>query len=149
MSPLLVTVLVAAGVLVLLLVAAAVYIVRAARSAQARLGAILRGERVLKMAGGANYSGKEGDAARLRGNGILVLSPTRILFTMWAPKVTLELPLSHVVGARVEGVFLGRAAKTLVVTYRNKAGAEESCGWVVPDADGWAKAVEENRGKQA
>lgn len=147
MSPLVLTLIIATAALALLLVLAAVYVVRAARAAQARLRAILRGERVLRMAGGANYSGREGDAAHLRGNGILVLSPTRILFTMWAPRVTLELPLSHVAGARVESSFLGRAASTLVVTYRNKAGSEESCGWVVPDAGGWAAAVEQARAK--
>ncbi len=145
MSPLVITLLVVGGLVVLALVALVVLVSRAARAARGRLAAVLRGEPILRMAGGANYSGKESDKVRLRGNGILALSPTRLIFVMWAPKVTLELPLSHVTAARAEAAFQGRVAPTLVVTFRNRAEAVETCGWAVGDAEGWAARVEAAR----
>jgi hypothetical protein len=66
---------------------------------------------------------------------------------MWAPRVDLELPLSHVKGARVEGAFLGRLAPTLVVEFADRAGNPDEAGWVTQGAEAWADDVKAKAGK--
>ena len=135
--------LIAGSVLFAGFLALVVFIILCARGAERRLQALLRGEAVLQRANGANFSGRTSQKARLRGNGILALTTTRLLFVMWAPRVTLELPLSNVSGARVEAFFLGRAGPALVVDFEDRAGTRDSCGWVTKQAEAWVPRVAE------
>jgi hypothetical protein len=124
-------------------------VARAARAAERRFVALLRGESSLRRSNAANFSGRVSQGAKLRGNGILALTPTRLLFVMWAPRIDLELPLSHVRGARAESAFLGRVAPTLVVEFEDRAGAKDEAGWVTREVGAWVEAVRARAGKGA
>lgn len=148
MSPWVVVALIAGGILVAGLLALVAFIVHCARGAEKRFQALLKGEALLFRANGANFSGRASQKARLRGNGILALTPSRLFFVMWAPKLTLELPLSNVSGARLETAFLGRTGPALVVDFEDRAGTKDSCGWVTPQAEALVPRVAELAGKR-
>ncbi|MEK7468515.1 MAG: hypothetical protein AAB074_13980 [Planctomycetota bacterium] len=139
---------VAGAVVVAGLLALAAFIVHCARGAEKRFQALLKGESLLFRANGANFSGRTSQKARMRGNGILALTPTRLFFVMWAPRVTLELPLSNVSGARVESSFLGRTGPALVVDFEDRAGTRDSCGWVTAQAEALAPRIVGMAGKR-
>jgi hypothetical protein len=127
----------------------AVFLARLARAAQNRFIILLKGELPVRHQNGALLGGRASQSVRFGGNGILALTPTRLLFLMWTPRIDLELPLSHVRGARVESSWLGRVSPFLVVTFVDRAGKQDEVGWVASDPAAWASEVNARAGKSS
>lgn len=138
----------AAGALVCLLAVVFLVVAGAARKAEARMEKLLNGESVLRRSNGANFRGFSAASVKVRGNGILVLTPTRLVFVMWVSKISLELPLSHVDGASVERPD-GTTGEALTVRYRTRDGKTDRSQWIVEEPAGWVEALRSLPGRNS
>ncbi|MBC8070384.1 MAG: hypothetical protein IAG13_18775 [Deltaproteobacteria bacterium] len=79
---------------------------------------------------------------QLRGNGLLSLLHSELVFTQLVPSRTFRIPLADVVGIEHPRWFLGKSygRKLLVVAWTTE-GRVERAAWFVPDLDGWVAAL--------
>ncbi|KAF0243607.1 MAG: hypothetical protein FD180_3255 [Planctomycetota bacterium] len=99
---------------------------------------LLKGEIALLLERQANFRGHDLQKIRIRGTGILALTPSRLVFAAWGPfsGLDLEIPLSRIESASASSHFMG-LAKALNLQFKNASGVENACTWQIPDPDIW------------
>lgn len=87
---------------------------------------------------------------QLRGNGVLVLLPDRLLFERMAARREYVIPLAEITGIETPKSFLGktRGVALLKVLWQDAAGKTDSMAWQVGDPGDWISQIETVRGAQ-
>ncbi len=131
------------------LVAAGVWLMRwlraRAQDAERRARALVEGEQVSLLDGQALSFGIESaGVTQVRGNGCLLLTPTRLVFAMWAPKRELCIPRDRVEAIERPRSHLGKSqgVELLKVIFRDDAGDSDAVAWRVRDLDAWVAALD-------
>jgi hypothetical protein len=96
----------------------------------------------------ASFFGQESrGATQMRGNGILILTDSDLIFEMWVPNRQFRIPLRSIQAIENPTSFLGKSRFTplLKVVYINEQGAKDSMAWQVPDLAGWMRLIDEAR----
>lgn len=96
-------------------------------------------EQVLLGPASANYRGSTGGHPRVKGNGTLALTPTRLLFRMVVGG-PVDVDLAEVTGVSLSRTFAGSfvGGQTHLIVHT----AAGDLAWYVPDLDGWRAALE-------
>ena len=92
----------------------------------------------------ANLFGIESEGMKeIRGNGILLLTPSQLYFRMLLPRRVLLVPLRSITSIETPKSFLGKTKgrKLLKVDFRNDVGGTDSAAWLVPDLEKWVEAI--------
>jgi hypothetical protein len=89
-------------------------------------------------------------AGQIRGNGVLALGPSELLFLQAIPRRELRVRLEDVRAVETTRRHLGKSvgSELLRVTWIS-AGAEDSAAWEVRDLAGWLAALDSARGSAA
>lgn len=79
---------------------------------------------------------------QLRGNGLLSLLETELVFTQLVPSRTFRIPLADITGLEHPRWFLGKSygRKLLVVAWTTEGRAERAA-WFVPELEAWIAAL--------
>ncbi len=97
----------------------------------------------------ANFFGLQSKGmGQLRGNGLLVLTESKLLFRMLVPASWIEIPLDRIHAIEQPLSWLGksRGHKLLAVRFFNEIGEEDAVGWDVRDSDGWIERIRKEAG---
>lgn len=97
----------------------------------------------------ASFFGQESrGAAQMRGNGILILTDTDLIFEMLVTNRVFRIPLRSIQGIENPSSFLGKSRFTplLKVVYTHDDGATDAMAWQVVDLGGWMRLINEARG---
>ena len=96
----------------------------------------------------ASFFGQESrGVGQMRGNGLLILTDTELLFEMLIPNQEFRIPLGRIQSLENPSSFLGKSRFTplLKVIYTNEHGAMDAMAWQVPDLSMWMRLLEEAR----
>jgi hypothetical protein len=118
-------------------------IVKGKRYALAQLEELRGGKPALRVDARALLFGIESAGKlQLRGNGLLSLLDTELVFSMLVPARTFRIPLADIVSIDDPRWFLGKShgRKLLAVGWTIEARTERAA-WFVPDLDGWIAAL--------
>ncbi|MFH1093530.1 MAG: hypothetical protein V1739_05165 [Candidatus Omnitrophota bacterium] len=102
-------------------------------------------KKVYGQTSNANFFGQESlGAAKVRGNGVLVLAEGVLYFEMWVPGRELSIPFSSITGVETPKVFLGKTkGKALLkVCFKNQSGNADSAAWLLNNLTHWQSAIE-------
>ncbi len=100
------------------------------------------GEQVLRGPERALYRGASAGHTRVKGNGVLVLTRSRLLFHKLVGSTPIEVLVTELVGVRQDKWFLGAyRGGHLHVIAKLVDGSE--IGFIVKDPDAWASCLEE------
>lgn len=101
------------------------------------------GEGILRMEG-ANLLGRKSlGMSQIRGNGVLALTNSRLVFRMLLPRRIFEIHLDSIENMEHPMTFLGKTKgmRLLVVNYTNEEEEPDAMGWAAKDPDGWAEDI--------
>ena len=93
----------------------------------------------------ANFFGRTSQGkTQLRGNGPLVATTDQIWFRRIGANDALEIPRVSITATEIVSSHLGKSVgrPLLKVTFRTPDGSIDDVAWYVPDAHGWASALE-------
>lgn len=96
----------------------------------------------------ASFFGQESrGVTQMRGNGILILTDTELLFQMWVPNQEFRIPLRSIQSLDNPSSFLGKSRFTplLKVIYTNEQEATDAMAWQVPDLTVWMRLLDNAR----
>jgi hypothetical protein len=96
----------------------------------------------------ASFFGQESrGVTQMRGNGILILTDSDLIFEMWVPNTEFRIPLRSIQSLENPSSFLGKSRFTplLKVIYTNEQGTTDAMAWQVPDLSGWMRRINEAR----
>ena len=96
----------------------------------------------------ASFFGQESRGApQLRGNGILILTDSDLIFEMLVTNRQFRIPLRSIQAIENPTWFLGKSRFTplLKVVFINDQGATDSMAWQVTDLSGWMRLIDEAR----
>lgn len=84
---------------------------------------------------------------QVRGNGVLVLTPEELFFSLLLPGRELSIPLTSITGVSTARSFLGKSVgrELLVVEFTGEDGTPDAAAWSVADLPRWRAALEEVR----
>ena len=135
------------GVLVLILLW--VIIAKVAGRAKKRWIRENPGVKVILSANGANCAAFPGENFKLRGNGLLVLTPDYLDFRMWAPEKSLRIPIRNIVTVDTVKSFAGRWGRLpmLHIVYMSETGGTLETAWSIAGAKNWIEEIKELRVK--
>lgn len=94
----------------------------------------------------ASFFGQESrGGSQMRGNGILILTASDLIFEMLVSNKQFRIPLQSIQSIENPISFLGksRLAPLLKVVYLNDQGAIDSMAWQVADLGGWMRLIKE------
>ncbi len=100
-------------------------------------------EKVILYANGANCYSFPGEKFTLRGNGLLVLTPTDLHFNLWAPKKKLQVNLGAIEHVDTVKKFAGRRGRLplLHVVFRMPDGEMLETAFAVGNAKYWVDVI--------
>jgi hypothetical protein len=104
----------------------------------------LAGRRILRGDRHANFFGVESKGgAQVRGNGILVLTPSFLVFEMLLPRREMIIDLHRVRKLASVRSHLGKSVMRplLRVEFDDGAGGTDAAAWYVRDVDGWVGSI--------
>ena len=121
-------------------------IVRGRRRAEAKEE--LADHEIIKIEDTAAFKGQDSSGEHQdKGKGVLALTPHKLYFLLWMPKVETEIYVSAMTSVEQVDKFMGKADKSkkklLQVNFENDAGHPDSVAWLVPKIDEWEKAIQE------
>ena len=96
----------------------------------------------------ASFFGQESrGVTQMRGNGILILTDSDLIFEMWVPHREFRIPLRSILSIENPTSFLGKSRFTplLKVVYTTEHGTTDAMAWQVPDLSGWMRLINEAR----
>lgn len=96
----------------------------------------------------ASFFGQESrGAAQMRGNGILILTDSELIFEQWVTNREFRIPLKNIQALETPTAFLGKSrfAPLLKVVYTNEQGGTDAMAWQVRDLGGWMHLINEAR----
>ena len=96
----------------------------------------------------ASFFGQESlRGTQMRGNGILILTDSDLIFEMLLPNKQFRIPLHSIQSIENPSSFLGKSRFTplLKVIYINDQGVTDSMAWQVVDLEGWMRLINEAR----
>ncbi|GAA4822834.1 hypothetical protein ACFQ0K_16330 [Nocardioides caeni] len=110
-----------------------------ADAARSDLAEAIGGEQVLLGPASASYRGSTGEHPRVKGNGTLALTPTRLLCRMVIGR-PVDVDLASVTGVSTARTFAGSfvGGQTHLVVHTTTG----DLAWFVPDLDQWHAAVQ-------
>lgn len=84
---------------------------------------------------------------QVRGNGILILTDTELIFEMWVPKRRYHIPVQSIRSAENPRSFLGKSRFTplLKVVFVDDHGVEDAMAWQVRDLNDWMRKLGDAR----
>ena len=97
----------------------------------------------------ANLFGLESKGMKqVRGNGILLLTSSRLYYRMLLPKKEILIPLHNIDSVETPKSFLGKTKgmKLLKVNFRNDTGARDSAAWLVDRLEEWVETLRQSAG---
>lgn len=106
----------------------------------------LEGKTLLFKDTSANFFGQESKKYKqIRGNGILIITDTVLMFFMFLPKKEIKIELSAINNIETPSTFLGKSVfrPLLKVTYLNENGKKDSVAWFVKDLESVLKIFKE------
>jgi hypothetical protein len=92
----------------------------------------------------ASFFGQESrGVTQMRGNGLLILTDTALLFQMWVPNQEFRIPLRSIQSLENPRSFLGKSRLTplLKVVYTNEQEVTDAMAWQVPDLAAWMRLL--------
>jgi hypothetical protein len=120
------------------------YLRRAYQKARTDFGQRYPGQQTLEEAPADFFGVASKGMSQMRGNGMLCLTETELIFKLLVPSRWIEVPLDSVVKIENPRSFLGKTKgkKLLVVHFRNVEGMEDSAAWLVPDLEAWTNRIQ-------
>jgi hypothetical protein len=84
---------------------------------------------------------------QLRGNGILILTDTELIFELWVPKRMVHIPVETIRSVENPRSFLGKSRFTplLKVVFVDEHGVEDAIAWQVRDRNDWMRKLADVR----
>jgi len=106
------------------------------------------GAEVIFFVNGANCAAFPGEKVRLRGNGLLVLTPEALHFKLWAPTKSIRIPLRNIIAADIVRKFAGRWGRLpmLHIVFRTEIGETLETAWTVAGAKNWVEEIRRLKG---
>jgi len=135
--------LIAVGFGILVLIALWVVVARVARKAKERWLMENAGTEVVMSANGPNCAAFPGENFKLRGNGLLVLTPDYLDFIMWAPEKSLRIPIKNILTADTVKSFAGRWGRLpmLHIVFMSETGGMLETAWSMAGAKSWVEEI--------
>jgi hypothetical protein len=103
------------------------------------------GREILGLNSNALFFGQASKGVgQLRGNGVLVLTPARLFFEMWAPRRELSIPVASITSVSTPRSHLGRTSfrPLLEVKHKDEQGRGDSSAWLIQNVETWHAALE-------
>lgn len=119
-------------------------IMRGRRAAEARRE--LAEYEIIKIEETADFKGQRSLGSKQdTGKGVLALTPHKLYFLLWLPKVEIEVYVSAMTSVELVDEFMGKPdkqkKKLLQVNFENDAGQPDAMAWQVPEHEEWEKAI--------
>ncbi len=96
----------------------------------------------------ASFFGQESlGSAQMRGNGILILTDSELIFEQWVTNKAFRIPLRNIQAIENPASFLGKSrfVPLLKVVYTNDQGVMDAMAWQVLDLGGWMRLIDDAR----
>ncbi len=96
----------------------------------------------------ANFFGLESKGiTQIRGNGILLLTTTQLVFGLYKPATDVVIPLSKIVAIDLVKWHLGKSVfrPLFRISFINQDGLQDSAAWLIPDPYYWKTLLEKAR----
>lgn len=89
------------------------------------------------------YGHESQGKAQLRGNGVLVLLPDRLVFSMLVPVREYAIPRKRIIRTESPSSYLGKTnfRPLLKVVFQSENGQLDSMAWLVDDVPAWQAAI--------
>lgn len=104
-------------------------------------------KRDIQMKGNANFFGIESQGIRqIRGNGILLLTDTDLVFGMFRPTLDVLIPLANIKKIEFTESHLTKTVfqPLLKVYFTNEDGETDSVAWWLPNPTEWKNVLEKS-----
>jgi hypothetical protein len=133
-------------VVVVVLVVAGVVLARSgAGKAQQRVDARLDGLTVQRRSKANLFGMASAEATKVRGLGVLALTPDDLVFVQFVPDREIKVPRSSITSVTTSTSFLGQtqAKDLLVIAWSGHDGTDgDEAAWDVPDLPDWQAALQ-------
>ena len=96
----------------------------------------------------ASFFGQESrGGTQMRGNGILILTDSELIFEQWVTNKKIRIPLRNIQVLENPKSFLGKSrfAPLLKVVYINEQGGKDAMAWQVRNLDDWMQLINDAR----
>jgi hypothetical protein len=141
-----VAIVIAIAIVVVVLVAAGIVLARrGAGKAQERVDAHLAGLTVQRRSKANLFGMASAEATKVRGLGVLALTPDDLVFVQFVPDREVRVPRSSITSVTTSTSFLGttQAKDLLVVAWSGSDGTDgDEAAWDVPDLPDWRAALQ-------
>lgn len=133
--------------LVLLLLLVGRWVRSMLAAARRKLDSVAAGRVPLRVHERVNFFGvQSASAMQARGNGVLGLYETEIVFVQVMIDRVIRIPLSSITAVAIAKSFLGKTIfRDLLTVTWSHAGIEDCAAWYVGDAQVWIHAIDEAR----
>ena len=92
----------------------------------------------------ANFFGQESlKLKQVRGNGVLILTPSELFFEMWLPKRIFQIPITDIIEIEKTKWHLKKTKSRdlLKIIFTNPTGEIDSAAWLIRDLDMWISDI--------
>ncbi len=119
-------------------------IVRRRRAAEAKRE--LAEHEIVKIEETADFKGQRSLGSKQdTGKGVLALTPHKLYFLLWMPKVEIEVYASAMTSVELVDEFMGKPdkqkKKLIQLNFENDAGQADAMAWQLPEHEDWEKAI--------
>ncbi len=96
---------------------------------------------LIKVSRNANFYGQESQGLKqIRGNGVLTVTPSDVIFYMWLPKRKIIISRREITSLEIVTKFLRKirlGRKLLKINFINNQGRPDAVAWDINDMDQW------------